>query len=150
MGAGVPQQAGFGQGKDHAADTSPVDRAGTHRAGFSAGVESALSEFSFGQQPGSLATGQHLGMLGRVALGPNCIVARGNDRLTPLIDDQGPNGWRPSFRALRAKSIACLKKAGPARLLVPRLLVPCSSLRFRGKKDAAVQEQPHRIRNVGE
>ena len=36
----------------------------------------------------SLAGGQHLGMLGRVAVGPYCIVACGNDRLTPLIDDQ--------------------------------------------------------------
>jgi hypothetical protein len=27
-------------------------------------------------------------MLCRVAFGPHCIVARGNDRLAPLIDDQ--------------------------------------------------------------
>jgi hypothetical protein len=88
VAAGVAQEGGFRQREDNAAHADAIDGAGTHGAGFGAGVEGAAGEFGLAQQLGSLGAGHHFRVLRGVAGWAHCIVACGHDSLAALVYDE--------------------------------------------------------------
>jgi hypothetical protein len=82
-------QAFSREGVDYSADACPVDGAGAHGAWLGAGVESVAGEPRGRELPADLGAGEALGVLGGIAFGRHGIIARGDDDLAVLIDDEG-------------------------------------------------------------
>ena len=107
VAAGEAVQAFCREGVDDAADSGPIDGSGAHGAGFGAGVERAFGELFGAELPPDLGAGETLGVLRRIALRWDGVVARGDEDLAVFVDDERAEGMRAVVSCC-ARQLDCL------------------------------------------